>query len=166
MRRIVQMDGKQIKQLNQSQISRNVLKLHTAYIKRRLRKLGAVQYDLMLPETNVLPLVVHPDEVVEGIVYGKYRQDSVPPVSGRGLMVATDMRILLVDRKPFYMKCNEISYAVISAVSYSRVGAAGTVVLHTRLGNISIRTFNEDCAQNFVQAIESRIFSYQEQIYD
>src|SRR5581483_2885945 len=145
----------------------DLLKAHDKQIRGQLQKLGAVQYDLWLPETSALPLVIHADERINGIVFGRYKQDTTgEPVIGRGALVATDRRVLLVDHKPLFMKCNEISYRVISAVSYSRVGFIGTVVLHTRLGNISVRTFNQHCAHNFVEAIEESILADKEQTYD
>jgi hypothetical protein len=129
----------------------------------RLRELGAVQYDLWLPETKELDDVLHPGEEVLGIVYGRYKQQQLGRgvLIGRGALVATSQRIMLIDKKPMFVRCDEISAVVVSAVTYSKVGPAGTVTLHTRLGDIAVRTFNDVCAHNFVEAIESIIFKSQ-----
>lgn len=133
---------------------------HKFKINNRLRELGAVSYDMALPENSVLPLVIEPDEAINGIVYGRYKQDFVErPIIGRGALVSTNKRVLLVDHKPLFVKCNEIPYRVVNAISYSRAGLASTIVLNTRLGNVSIRTFNRTCASNFVSAIENEILS-------
>jgi hypothetical protein len=130
----------------------------TAQIKAELIALGADQYDLWLPETHRLAVIIHPDEQIIGIVYGHYSQAS-QKVTGRGALIATTQRVLLLDKKPLFEKRYDISYGVVSAVSYAKAGIAGTVVLHTRMGDISVRTLNTACAHSFVQAIESKIFT-------
>lgn len=126
-----------------------------------LRQLGAVQYDLWLPESHVLPKVLHPNEKLKGIVYGRYRQEQADlVVIGRGALIATDKRVLLVDRKPLYMRVAAIKYEVISAVVYSKIGIMSTVTIHTRMAkSIHVRTFNQHCAKRFVQAIEDKLYA-------
>ena len=113
---------------------------------------------MILPETKTLPFVIHPDEQILGIVYGRYKQSDNGEHVSRGALVATNHRLLLINKKPLFVKCEEISYRVINGITYSRVAIAGTVTLHTRMGDISLRTFNQRCAQNFVEAIEAGIF--------
>jgi hypothetical protein len=120
-------------------------------MKHDLKALGADEFDLMLPETHALLDIVHGDETIIGIVYGRYKQNNAEHASGRGVLVATDRRILLVDKKPMFLKCDELSYNVVSGVSYSKAGS--------RTGDISIRTYNSKCAGLFVEAIETRCLS-------
>jgi len=120
-----------------------------------LRELGAVMYDLWLPETHALPSIIHPNEKINGIVYGRYKHGGAEPSAGRGALVATDSRILLIDKKPLFLKCDELSYSVVSGVTYTKVGPGGTVTLHTRAGDIEIRTLNQRCAHRFVESIEA-----------
>jgi hypothetical protein len=130
----------------------------TEQIEAALITLGADQYDMWLPETHRLATIVHIDEQILGIVYGHYTQ-AAEKITGRGALIATTQRVLLLDKKLMFEKCDEISYGVVSAVSYAKAGIAGTVVLHTRMGDISVRTLNKTCAQSFVEAIESKIFA-------
>lgn len=128
-------------------------------IKAELITLGADRYDLWLPETHRLATIIHAEEHIIGIVYGHYIKVS-DKITGRGALVATTKRVLLIDKKPMFEKCDELSYGVVSAVGYAKAGIAGTVVLHTRMGDISVRTLNKVCAQSFVEAIESKIFTF------
>jgi hypothetical protein len=130
----------------------------TEQIEAALIALGADQYDMWLPETHRLSVIIHADEKIIGIVYGRYTQAS-EKITGRGALIASTQRVLLLDKKPMFEKCDEISYGVVSAVSYAKAGIAGTVVLHTRMGDISVRTLNKACAQSFLEAIESKIFA-------
>jgi hypothetical protein len=130
-----------------------------ADVKEDLHQLGADEFDLLLPETHALLDIIHDDELIVGIVYGRYKQNNAEHASGRGALVATNNRLLLVDKKPMFLKCDELSYNVVSGVSYSKAGIAGTVTVHSRTGDISIRTYNFKCAGLFVEAIETRCLS-------
>lgn len=115
--------------------------LHKEKINMKLKSLGAVMYDMALPETHSLPPIIPLDEEIKGIVFGRFKYEH-DKITGRGALVATDHRIYLIDRKPLFLNVREISYLVVSGVSFAKVGPAGTVVLNTRLGDINIRTFN------------------------
>lgn len=123
----------------------------------RLKELGADYYDMLLPETHVLPRMLAPDERVEGIVYGKYLIDRGTHVS-RGLLAITDQRVLLVDKKPMFLHYNDINFEVISGVMYGQWGLSEVVTLNTRMGQIEVRTYNKTCASQFVNAVEDMLF--------
>lgn len=129
-----------------------------------LRRLGAVWYDMQLPETSALPKIIHLDEKITGVVYGRYRlkprypQDDKGPNVGRGMLVATEKRLLFIDKKPMYLRNDEVPHNIISGITYSRVWPAGTVILHTRAGDFFMRTFNNTAAENFVEAVEATCF--------
>lgn len=118
-------------------------------VKAELRVHGAVAYDLWLPETHYLPHVIHEDEHIMGTVYGRYK-------GGRGVLVATDQRVLFLDKKPGWMRCDEITFAVIGGITRTKIGPVGNVTLHTRLGDYKLRTFNQKNAENFVDYIETQ----------
>lgn len=132
-------------------------KLHMT-MHNELRELGVDSYDFLLPETHALPSIIHAGEQIIGIVYGRYKHSGIDPSQGRGALVATTSRILLIDKKPMFLKCDELSYSIVSGISHTRVGLAGTITLHTRAGDIQTRTFNKKCADTFVAAIETVCF--------
>ena len=129
-------------------------------LRRSLKRLGANHYDLLLPEVRHLAYFIHPDERLVGIVFGRYTEKNPQGQSAvsRGALIATDRRVLLLNKKPLFERCDEISYLVISGVSYTHVGPIGNVVLHTRIGDVNVRTFNQRCAIGFVEAIENAIY--------
>lgn len=150
----------QLQEAYRQRIMQGFARWQHAHLKTALQQLGADRYDLSLPETRLLPLVLKPAEQIQGIVYGRYRYCKPDEtIASRGALVATDRRVLLLDRKPLFVHCDEIAYRVVSGIAYSRVGLAGTVTLHTRIGDISLHTFNKRCARDFSEAIETRLFS-------
>jgi len=122
----------------------------------RLKTLGAVAYDLVLPETKAMSSVIHPGEKLLGVVYGRYKDDRDGTVS-RGVLIATDQRVVLLNKKPLFTQNDEFAYRTIGGVEYTRVWPAGTVTLHNRMGDIHVRTFNRKCAETFVAAIEPNL---------
>lgn len=136
--------------------------LRKAEVLTSLRLLGADEYDILLPETRCLPHILKPTEEVLGAVYGRYHKDGEQEVIGRGLLVITDRRIILVDKKPLFVQADDIKFEVISGVDYGQVGPIATVVLHTRLGDVKVRTFNKRCGRQFVQATQDMLYQYQQ----
>lgn len=135
---------------------------HKNRILAALKAVGAGSYNMLLPETHSMYLVIHPFEQITGVVYGRYKQDrqGLQPITGRGVLVATDKRIVFVDKKPLFIRSIEISYMVVAGIAYSRVGLIGTVTLYNKTGDIRIRTFNQTCAYHFVEAVEEHIHAY------
>lgn len=142
--------------LQRNRALHTLLKQHAERVSHDIQRLGADEYDMLLPEVHALPLLINVSERVKGIVFGRYHLTSGE--IGRGALVVTNERVLLLDKKPLFTRCDEINFAVISAVTYSKVGPAGTLTLHTRMGDIAIRTFNKKCALHFVKAVETQLF--------
>ena len=124
-------------------------------VKRELRACGAVAYDLWLPETHHLPHVLHPDEHIEGVVYGRYPPEGDQP-AGRAALIATDQRILFLNKKPGYVRCDELTFLIVGGVTLGRTLLASFVTLHSRLGDFRLRTFNQKAANIFVDYVEAK----------
>lgn len=121
---------------------------HENRIKQELVGVGMSNYGLMKGETRHLPAIIHEDEHIGGVVYGRYE-------NGGGMLVATDKRVLFLDHKIFFKKTDEISYDVISGVSYNKQGDFASVTLHTKLGDFTLRYASNKNANHFVHFIEN-----------
>lgn len=121
---------------------------HGERVKRQLISLGMSRLALKSAESRYLPHLIHPGEDVAGIVYGKAKE-------GFAMLIATNLRVIFLDKKPLFVNEDEITYDIVSGVSFSHAGLGSTVMLHTRTGDFVIRTFNKKCAIGFVKAIES-----------
>ena len=123
-----------------------------------LKQLGARRYNLHLPEVKYIVSILNDNEVVMGIAFGKYNH-SFENLTGRGALVATNMRILLVDRKPLFDRYENIPYSIINGITYSHAPFGASIILETRAGDISILTFCTSCAKGFVKAVEGYLSS-------
>ncbi len=119
------------------------------HVKGELRQRGAVAYNMWLPETHYLPHLLHKDEHIMGSVYGRYS-------NGRGALIATNQRVLFLDKKPLFMNVDELTFMIIGGVTFTRTVIMGYVTVHSRLGDYKLRTFNLKNAANFVDFIEAK----------
>ena len=128
-----------------------------AIIKSRLISLGVKKIGLMATELKLITNIISDNELIEGVVYGAYP-------GGLGWLIATDQRILFIDRKPFFSSTDEISYDVVSGIKNTHAGIFSRVTLHTKMGDFSIKYSNMIAATIFIKYIENRHLKTQETI--
>lgn len=120
---------------------------HKQRIWNELKSLGMSKWGLLKLETRYLPKLIHEDEPVKAVVYG--HNDT-----GSAMLVATDRRVIFVDRKPLFTRADEITYDVVAGVTYGQVAHRATISLHTRIGDYVIHTVNVACAEHFRDYVE------------
>lgn len=126
---------------------------HAERVMREIKELGASPYSFQRLEVKYLPHIIHPDEHITGVVYGRSKD-------GSSMLIATDKRVIYLDKKPFFVGEDEITYDIVSGISYGRSLFSSGIKLHTRIGDYEIHTFNKRCAENFVEYIESRCLEH------
>jgi hypothetical protein len=131
-------------------------KAHAERIKRELREAGVGWFGFLKFGIRYLHKIIHADEHVHGVIFGRYRETKEAPAWEEGLLVATNLRVLFLDRKPGYLKADDISYDVVSAVEASKAGPFSAVTLYTKMGEFTIRFAKTSCAEKFVRYVEVR----------
>lgn len=167
MLQLTEFSRSQLADLARGRLAHERYQAQQQLFREQLQRLGADTYDLHLPETHTLPLIIQPGESIEGIVYGRYvYKTNTEEIISRGALVVTDKRVVLVNKKPFYVSCEEIAIDRVSGITYERIGLIGHVILHTRLGDFNMRTFNQSCARHFTEAVEAKLFNKGRSGYD
>ncbi len=95
--------------------------------KRVKEQLAAVGADFRFwgrAEANELPQLLFDDEVIEHALNGRYEK-------GFALLVATNHRLLLLDKKPFVLCFEDMRYEMVSEVDYTEQVFAATLSLRT-----------------------------------
>lgn len=118
-------------------------------VKRELIDAGVSLYGLMKSESRYLHKILHDNETIEAVVYGQHHSNSA-------MLVATDERIIYLDRKPMATLFDEVSYEVVSGIEFDIHTLFATVVLHTPVKNYDIRFANLHCAEKFARHIETQ----------
>lgn len=122
---------------------------HAARIRGELLAAGVTRYGLTKSESRYLPRIISVNEHIGGVVYGWASVGSV-------MLVATNERIIYLDRKPFFSVVDDISYGVISGVRLTQDGPFTGITLHTRIHDFTIKYVNARCAHTFEHYVTER----------
>ncbi len=122
---------------------------HSERITKELTAAGMSSYGLRKAESRYLPQVIHADEHIGGVVYGRYE-------NGGGMLIATDKRVIFLDVKPLFTTNDEVTYNVVSGFKINRTGVVNSVTLHTKVKDFTLRYVNRLCATKFKTYLESR----------
>jgi hypothetical protein len=124
-------------------------KLHKERIIHELIEAGVTTYGLMKSESRYLPRIINEIEHIKAVVYGLHG-------SSLAMLIATDKRLIYLDKKPIVEMLDEISYEVVSGIEMDLFMFFATVTLHTAVGNYKFQYVNPRCAEKFVQHIEEQ----------
>lgn len=101
-------------------------------------------------EVKELPNILMPDEQINRAVNGFYE-------SGLAMLVATDRRLLLIDKKPLFMTMEDIRYDMISEVNYfSNVFDAG-VAIKTINTTLVFKSWRQKVLRNLCNDVQQRV---------
>lgn len=125
-------------------------------ITQELLSCGMSQWGLNKFNSRYLMEVIHEDEHIKGVVYGRYRENGGLLNWVDHMLVATDQRVISLNHKPGYTDMDEFTYDVVMGVESSTAGPFTAITLHTRLRDFSLRFVNAACAHTFMEYIESR----------
>ncbi len=126
------------------------LTAHQKRVKDELAKAGMTSYGQHKMASRYLPNVIDEHEHIEAVVYGHAGV-------GLAMLVATDRRILYVERRPLFTSTDELSYEVVVGIRYIKAGLLPAIELHTRMGNYTLTYVSPAPAQSFIKYIEGRI---------
>jgi hypothetical protein len=98
--------------------------VHISVIEARLSQLGFKASMLFKPEIRELQHILMDNEKIVGCVAGRY-------FGGFALLVATENRILLIDKKIPYLSIEDIRYDMVSEIDYSARMFDSTMTIFT-----------------------------------
>lgn len=136
--------------------ARNLHTQEVQRIKRELQAAGMTRFGRLKFASRFLPQILHEDEHVRGIVYGRYAEGTGLLKWTEGMLVATDYRVVFLDRKPGFEALDELTYDVISGVQKSYAWPFAAMTLHTRIGDYTFRFANKRCIDTFMRYVEKR----------
>lgn len=106
-------------------------------VDEQLRKLGFNQHGWGHAEIKELPHILLPGEEIYELVNGIYE-------GGFALVIATDIRLLLVDKKPMnYLTIEDIRFDMISEIDYSHRVLGAHINISTGYKDLNFRSYNQ-----------------------
>lgn len=131
----------------------STLSEHQKRVLEDMKRLGATRIELYSSEASYLHKVIHHEEQIGGISFGHNEV-------GYSMLIATNRRVIFLDKKPFFANVDDISYDVVSGVSLGHAGPGSTLVLHTRIRDIKLMTMNDKSAEIFVDYVQMRCLEH------
>ena len=125
-------------------------------IREELKAVGMTAFGRLKFASHFLPHVLHEGEHIRGVVYGRYTEGTGLLRWVEGMLVATDRRVIFLDRKPGFEAMDELTYDIVSGVQKSYAWPFASVTLHTRIGNYTLRFANKRCIDLFMHYVEGR----------
>lgn len=131
---------------------------HGKRIKQELQSAGVTALGLLKFSNRYLPKIIGNDEHIQAVAYGRYRVGEGTKQWGweEGSLVATDARVLFVDRKPGFLRADDIPYSAVSGVHTLTAWPFSAVTLLSKVGTFSLRYVKMGNAAKFADYVESR----------
>ena len=107
-------------------------------------------------EIRELPKILFEGEQLQHMLIGRYE-------GGFALFCATDRRVLLIDKKPFYLTLEDIRYDMISDVQFNHRLIDSTVRLGTVHKTVSFTGYSHNKLREFTNYIQQQVMFYRQQ---
>jgi hypothetical protein len=120
------------------------------YVEQQLKKIGCNFRFWGRPEIRELRNILVEGEVIAQCVNGLYE-------GGFALLVVTDHRLLLVDKKPMFLTLEDIRFDMIAEIDYSGRLLNGTVCLMTPNRKLVFTSWNQDRLRTLLNYVQQRI---------
>ena len=99
-------------------------------------------------EANELPNILLPDEEIYECVNGIYE-------GGFALLVATDIRVLLVDKKPLkYLTVEDLRFDMINEIDYSHRLLGAQISISAGSKNLKFRSYNQPRLRKLINHVQ------------
>ncbi len=126
-------------------------------IRQELKAVGMTGFGRAKFASQFLPKILHEGERIRGVVYGRYAPGENKQLRwSEGMLIATNLRVIFLDRKPGFENFDELTYDVVSGVQKTFAWPFASMTLHTRIGNYTLRFANKQCIDTFMEYVEQR----------
>lgn len=119
-------------------------------IDAQLVKVGMKNRFFGRPEVRELCHVLAPGEEIKHAVLGQYE-------GGFALILTTDRRILLIDKKPWFLTMEDIRYDMVSEVDFYGRLLDSTVSIMTFSKTLTFTSWRKDKLRDLVRYIQHRV---------
>lgn len=102
------------------------------------------------PEVKELPTILQPGEVIAQCVNGFYE-------NGFAMLCVTNERLLMIDRKTFFMTVEDIHFDMVAEIDHSRRLFTSMAKIFTPNKSLSFSTFDQTRLQKCIDYLQQRV---------
>lgn len=132
---------------------------HFLRVQDEIKQAGVTAYGRHKDEAKELASIIHQDEHIKGVAYGRYS-------NGSAMLIATDKRVIFLDKKPLFQTLDELTYDVISGIKVTQQALFSSLILFTRIGNYKLRYVNMQSAAKFKKYLETHLLEHSQRTSD
>ncbi len=122
-------------------------------VRKQLRRIGADYRFWGAPEIRELPKILFENETISHFINGRYS-------GGFAALVVTDIRVLLIDKKPLFLTLEDIRYDMISDVMFNHRLLNASINIGTVHNSFTFVGFNSTSLRNLTNYIQQRVMDY------
>lgn len=119
-------------------------------VEDQLKKVGCNFRFWNRPEIRELTNILVPGEVIAQCANGRYE-------NGYALLVATNYRLLLIDKKPMFLTLEDLRFDMISELDYSAQVIEGTITVMTPNRKLRFTGWNHGRLRNILNYTQQRV---------
>lgn len=124
-------------------------------LEEQLKRIGC-NYQLWgRSEVRELAHLLWDNEIVEHCINGFYD-------GGFAMLAATNQRVVIIDKKPFYLNLEDIRFDMISEIDFNHRLLDASVYICTPNKNLRFTAFNQDRARKVYHFIQTRVMEVRE----
>lgn len=125
-------------------------------VERELISVGSYIRFVGRPALRELPKILVDGEKIKHCLNIRYE-------GGVALLCVTNFRVLLIDKKPFFLMLEDIRYEMIMEVDYGYQMFSGQVKMIMPNKKLTFRAFKKDQLRNMTSYVQSRMLSSRQQ---
>ena len=122
---------------------------------QQIEQLGRRFWLLGRAEIKELRKILTSSEVIYQCIHGYYQ-------GGSGVLVVTNKRVLLIDKRPFYLNLEEISYESIKNVTFSTQFLKATINIRSKVSKLTFSSISDARLKEIKKFIDQKISSTQD----
>lgn len=126
-------------------------------VEQQLERAGAKFRFLGKPEVRELTNILVPGETITSATNGFYR-------GGMALLCTTDHRVLLIDKKPWFLTLEDIRYDTITEVDYRYRMFNATSEIHTITKSLEFRSWNQVKLRKLTSIVQEHLMHLRQMV--
>lgn len=124
--------------------------VQASVVEEQLRRIGANFKFWNRPEINELPKILFEGEEINHVVNGRYE-------GGFAILVSTNLRVILIDKKPFFLTLEDIRYERIADVELNHRLLDATLRLGALTKDLKFTGYNPGKMRELTSYIQERV---------
>jgi hypothetical protein len=131
--------------------------IHPDEVKNQLAEIGANSLLWGRAELRELPKILFESERLYHVLNGRYE-------GGFAVLCATNYRVLLIDKKPFYLTLEDTRYEMISDVQFNHRLIDASIWIGTVHKRLTFMAYNHSKLRNLTHFIQEQVMSTRQQL--